>query len=231
MEESSSSQYSALLLAVAGMTRLNLSHRISYIIPPESLLPAVGQGSLAVECRSHDMDVLQLIQGIDDWETRIRCEAEREMLRVLEGGCSVPVGVWTDIIPLTSSSSSSFPITTITPTTSTVITTTAPESTTTTTSSSSLASPPVSSSSTTTPSTDYLLKINACVTSLNGQNEARAELNGNIGKLNDWKIGVKKSIELGKQIAEMVWNQGGKSILEEIHLTRHIKDMENKQQT
>lgn len=56
------------------------------------MLYAVGQGALAIETRSNDPRVARMIAKLDDWKTSWRCQAEREMLRTLEGGCSVPVG-------------------------------------------------------------------------------------------------------------------------------------------
>lgn len=61
------------------------------------MLHAVGQGALGVECREDDKEVLELLRALECRETRIRCEAERAFMRELEGGCSVPLGVWTEL--------------------------------------------------------------------------------------------------------------------------------------
>ncbi|KDQ54934.1 hypothetical protein JAAARDRAFT_196311 [Jaapia argillacea MUCL 33604] len=85
--------YSALILAKAGMVRLGLGHRLTADLHPPTLFHAVSQGALAVEIRSNDAKALELCQALTHWETQYKCLAERACLRVLEGGCSVPVGV------------------------------------------------------------------------------------------------------------------------------------------
>ena len=90
--------YSAIILAVAGLVRLGLDDRITQILPESVILHAVGQGALAIECRAEDADVLQLISVLDDRDTRLRCTAERALMRMLEGGCSVPIGVSTEFL-------------------------------------------------------------------------------------------------------------------------------------
>lgn len=62
------------------------------------MLHAVGQGALAVECRIDDDEVRKLLRPLDDRESRLRCTAERSFMRELEGGCSVPLGVWTELV-------------------------------------------------------------------------------------------------------------------------------------
>jgi hydroxymethylbilane synthase len=90
-------EYDALILAVAGLERLEMSDRIHQILPPEISLHAVGQGALGIECRADDTEVIQLLKAIEHPATRDRCLAERSFLRVLEGGCQVPIGVNTEI--------------------------------------------------------------------------------------------------------------------------------------
>lgn len=90
-------EYDALILAVAGMHRLDLDDRIHQVIPPEISLHAVGQGALGIECRSDDTEVLDLLKALQDQPTAYRCYAERAFLRELEGGCQVPIGVNTSI--------------------------------------------------------------------------------------------------------------------------------------
>jgi hydroxymethylbilane synthase len=70
--------------------------RVSQILPPETILHAVGQGSLAVECREGDDDILSKLQKLEHTPTALRCIAERGFMRSLEGGCSVPLGVWSE---------------------------------------------------------------------------------------------------------------------------------------
>ncbi|KAI8799706.1 porphobilinogen deaminase, dipyromethane cofactor binding domain-containing protein [Cladochytrium replicatum] len=89
------SPYDALLLAYAGLHRMGLDSRISSVLSPETMLHAVGQGALGIECRANDGEILSLVQQLDDHDTHLRCAAERAFMRKLEGGCSVPLGVGT----------------------------------------------------------------------------------------------------------------------------------------
>ncbi|NEO13422.1 MULTISPECIES: hydroxymethylbilane synthase [unclassified Moorena] len=89
--------YDALILAVAGLKRLDMSDRIHQILPPEISLHAVGQGALGIECRFDDQEVLELLNAIAHPPTSQRCYAERSLLRALEGGCQVPIGVDTQL--------------------------------------------------------------------------------------------------------------------------------------
>ncbi len=86
------SDLDAMILAFAGIYRMNLDARISQIIPFETMLPAVGQGAMAVEIREDDADLKELLTVLDDAETRDCITAERAFLRSLEGGCQVPIG-------------------------------------------------------------------------------------------------------------------------------------------
>jgi hydroxymethylbilane synthase len=85
--------YSAIILAKAGMVRLGFGARLTADLPPPTLFHAVGQGALGVEIRTDDAEAAALCAALTHWETHWACAAERAMLRVLEGGCSVPVGV------------------------------------------------------------------------------------------------------------------------------------------
>ncbi|MEO1519453.1 MAG: hydroxymethylbilane synthase [Cyanobacteria bacterium J06633_2] len=85
--------YDALILAVAGLKRMNFGDRISQILPPEISLHAVGQGALGIECRDGDSEILSILKTLEHTPTAIRCHAERAFLRELEGGCQVPIGV------------------------------------------------------------------------------------------------------------------------------------------
>lgn len=90
-------EYDAIILAAAGLQRLNMGERIHQVIPAEISLHAVGQGALGIECREGDEKVLQVIKALENTESRDRCYAERALLRQLEGGCQVPIGVNTKI--------------------------------------------------------------------------------------------------------------------------------------
>ncbi|MBD2096705.1 hydroxymethylbilane synthase [Trichocoleus sp. FACHB-591] len=90
-------EYDALILAAAGLQRLDMSDRIHQILPTEVSLYAVGQGALGIECRADDVETLSLLKAIEHIPTRDRVLAERAFLRELEGGCQVPIGVHTQL--------------------------------------------------------------------------------------------------------------------------------------
>ncbi|XP_035225391.1 porphobilinogen deaminase-like isoform X2 [Stegodyphus dumicola] len=89
--------FSALILAAAGLIRLDLANRIDQTFTPEECMHAVGQGALAIECREDDLETIQLISKISDKDTTLCCIAERSFMKTLEGGCSVPVAVYSKI--------------------------------------------------------------------------------------------------------------------------------------
>ena len=86
-----SGELHAIVLAVAGLKRLKLSHRISHILHPETLLPAIGQGVLGLEMRQGDHVVHDCLAFLNHEETELTVRAERAFLKELEGGCQVPV--------------------------------------------------------------------------------------------------------------------------------------------
>ncbi|MEM9267158.1 MAG: hydroxymethylbilane synthase [Cyanobacteria bacterium P01_F01_bin.13] len=90
-------QYDAIILAVAGLKRLDMGDRIQQVVPATISLHAVGQGALGIECRSGDDEILTVIKSLEHLPTAQRCYAERAFLRELEGGCQVPIGVNTVI--------------------------------------------------------------------------------------------------------------------------------------
>ncbi|MEQ9486718.1 hydroxymethylbilane synthase [Coleofasciculus chthonoplastes] len=90
-------EFDALILAAAGLKRLDMSDRIHQVIPSEISLHAVGQGALGIECRGDDPEILDILKAIEHSPTAQRCYAERAFLRELEGGCQVPIGVNTEI--------------------------------------------------------------------------------------------------------------------------------------
>jgi len=85
-------QYDAIILAAAGLLRLQMSERIACYIEPEESLPAVGQGAVGIECRLDDQQTLALLKPLEDAATRVRVTAERAMNLALQGGCQVPIG-------------------------------------------------------------------------------------------------------------------------------------------
>lgn len=84
-------QYDAVILASAGLVRLGLQERISLRIPIDHMLPAVGQGAIAIETRSDDDLAIEVTRALDHRETRLACLAERAFLRGLGGGCQLPI--------------------------------------------------------------------------------------------------------------------------------------------
>ena len=90
-------EYDAIILAAAGLNRLDMSDRIHQLLPPDISLHAVGQGALGIECREGDDAILSLLKVLEHEPTAQRCYAERAFLRDLEGGCQVPIGVNTEI--------------------------------------------------------------------------------------------------------------------------------------
>jgi hydroxymethylbilane synthase len=85
-------QYDAIVLAVAGLRRLNLAERMTQELPSDVMLPAVGQGALAIECRSDDAEVCAALAELDSPESHAAVLAERALLAHLRGGCLAPIG-------------------------------------------------------------------------------------------------------------------------------------------
>ncbi|XP_029877780.1 porphobilinogen deaminase isoform X2 [Aquila chrysaetos chrysaetos] len=85
--------FSAIILAAAGLKRMGWENRIGQLLSPEDCLYAVGQGALAVEVRAKDQEILNMVSALHDADTVLRCIAERAFMKRLEGGCSVPVAV------------------------------------------------------------------------------------------------------------------------------------------
>ena len=84
-------QYDAIILASAGLKRLELQQRIRHVLDRDVSLPAVGQGALGIECRSHDTEILDLIMPLMHTDTNVCVRAERAFNAYLEGGCQVPI--------------------------------------------------------------------------------------------------------------------------------------------
>ena len=87
-------QYDAIILAGAGLTRLGLDKHVTEWLPLDVMLPAPGQGALAVQCRADDHATLNLLSALEDESTRKAVTAERAFLSGLGGGCSVPVAAY-----------------------------------------------------------------------------------------------------------------------------------------
>src|SRR5205085_11464350 len=91
-------EYDAAVLATAGLVRLGLRHKTAQTFSIDEMLPAVGQGALAIEVRADDDTTIDAVRVLDDAATRAAVEAERAYLRRLGGGCRLPVGAhgWFD---------------------------------------------------------------------------------------------------------------------------------------
>ena len=92
------SDWDGMILALAGVKRLGLEERITEIIPLERMLPAVGQGALAIEVRENDREILHYISELASAATTFAALAERAILRHLEGGCQIPIGAYGRIV-------------------------------------------------------------------------------------------------------------------------------------
>jgi hydroxymethylbilane synthase len=90
-------QYDAIILAAAGLIRLNMHSRIKDYIEPEFSLPAVGQGAVGIECRTDDLELVALLAPLNHTETYIRVIAERALNAKLNGGCQVPIGSFAEL--------------------------------------------------------------------------------------------------------------------------------------
>ena len=93
-----SGELDAVILARAGLSRLGLLDQVSETLDPIQILPAAGQGALAVECRAADEEVGRILAVLDDADTRTCVSAERAVLRALEAGCTAPVGVLAEVV-------------------------------------------------------------------------------------------------------------------------------------
>ncbi|MBE1499146.1 hydroxymethylbilane synthase [Amycolatopsis lexingtonensis] len=99
MRKVTDGELDAVVLARAGLARVGLVEAITETLDPIQMLPAPAQGALAVECRSADVDIEQLLAStVDDEGTRVAVTAERALLAALEAGCSAPVGALAEIV-------------------------------------------------------------------------------------------------------------------------------------
>ena len=91
-------QYDAIILAAAGLTRLGYGDRIKETLPYDFCIPAVGQGALAIECRTDNTEVRAMLEFLNHPATKSCTDAERAFLGLVEGGCQVPIGVHADVM-------------------------------------------------------------------------------------------------------------------------------------
>jgi hydroxymethylbilane synthase len=92
-----SGDYDAVLLARAGLARIGRLEEVTEVLDPLQMLPAPGQGALAIECRADD-ELATALRDLDDPATRAAVEAERAVLATLEGGCSAPIGTLAEVV-------------------------------------------------------------------------------------------------------------------------------------
>ena len=93
-----SSDWDGTILAKAGVARLSWTQRITDVLPLDIMLPAAGQGALAVESRADDLHVQELLRPLHHHPTAIAIAAERAFLRYLEGGCQIPIGAYGQLV-------------------------------------------------------------------------------------------------------------------------------------
>jgi hydroxymethylbilane synthase len=89
-----SGEYDAIVVSKAGLDRLGLSQKITETLSTEISLPAVGQGAIAIQSRLKDQEAAEILEKLDDAETRTVIIAERALMAALHGGCQVPLGAW-----------------------------------------------------------------------------------------------------------------------------------------
>jgi hydroxymethylbilane synthase len=90
-------KWDGMILALAGVKRLGLTKNLKQTIPEDIILPAVGQGVMAVEIRTDDKELLKMLEPLNNIDSMYQVTAERSMLKTVEGGCQIPVGVYTKI--------------------------------------------------------------------------------------------------------------------------------------
>ena len=89
--------YDAILLSKAGIEALGLTNKITQEFDTEELIPCAGQGIIAIQCRENDREVINILEKINDNQSRIIANAERNVLKILEGDCDTAVGVYAKI--------------------------------------------------------------------------------------------------------------------------------------
>src|SRR5258708_38004073 len=92
-----SGDYDAIILAAAGLNRLDKTQLVRQVIPVEVMTPAAGQGALAIEIRSGDLATRALVAFLDDGAARATTTCERALLNKLGGGCQVPIGAFAEV--------------------------------------------------------------------------------------------------------------------------------------
>ena len=90
-------EYDAILLSKAGIDALGFNEKISQEFDVDELIPCAGQGIIAIQCRDNDNEMKDILEKINNKETRILANAEREVLKILEGDCDTAIGVYAKI--------------------------------------------------------------------------------------------------------------------------------------
>jgi hydroxymethylbilane synthase len=90
-------EYDAIILAAAGLLRLEMPERIASLIPIEQSLPAGGQGAVGIECRLDDQTTRDILAPLHHRDTALRVSAERAVVQRLNGGCQVPIGAYAEL--------------------------------------------------------------------------------------------------------------------------------------
>ncbi len=90
--------YDAILLSKAGIEALGLDNKITQEFNTEELIPCAGQGTIAIQCRENDQEIINILEKINDNQSRTIANAERNVLKILEGDCDTAVGVYAKII-------------------------------------------------------------------------------------------------------------------------------------
>lgn len=93
-----SGELDAVVLAAAGLNRIGRLDEVTDFLPVDTVLPAPGQGALAIECAAENADLIAVLGELDDPFTRVAVTAERSLLAALEAGCSAPVGAFADLL-------------------------------------------------------------------------------------------------------------------------------------
>lgn len=91
-------EYDGIILAKAGITRLGLQDRISWDLDEKEFMYAPGQGALGIQCRIDDQTTFDKLKVLNDKESEMRCVAERQFLNQLEGGCKLPIAVFSELV-------------------------------------------------------------------------------------------------------------------------------------
>jgi len=97
IEKLENGDYDAILLSKAGIEALGLTNKITQEFTSEELIPCAGQGIIAIQCRENDEEIINILEKINDDHSRIIANAERKILKILEGDCDTAIGVYAKI--------------------------------------------------------------------------------------------------------------------------------------